>query len=380
MSDALRPLSFPVSLSQKERGRHADSQFPSTSLNTEARKAHFLLPTPTSRSLHGLRGEISSQHGKLPIPCSLLRVFLTFSMVLAGAIPSAAWGRRAHQMVNAAAIKTLPSPLRSYFAPHQFYLVDHASDPDLRARNDRQERPRHFAEIEAYDRYPFLQFRREFVLDRLGPSAAQIRHGTVTWQIARFTRYLERDFRQADWSEADHDAVYLAHYAADLTQPLHTVVNYDGQQTRQRGIHARFEVGLVDLLADRWVLRPRPATSILNLRGRIFEELINSYRQAPAIFAADRNARASIPYTSPRFLLAFARAAGPVAYAQLENAASFVGSLWYTAWVRAGKPDLSAWKADSASAGGYFSGRWPVARHRGKASVRHSASRENDQG
>jgi hypothetical protein len=289
-----------------------------------------------------------TQHRPFPILSVLFRQLLTLGLVLVWAIPACAWGRQAHQMVNAAAIKTLPAPLRSYFAPHQLYLVDHASDPDLRAEINHRERPRHFAEVEAYDRYPFLQFRRQFVIERLGASRAQIRHGTVMWQIERFTRYLAEDFRQGDWGEANHDAVYLAHYAADLTQPLHTVVNYDGQQTGQRGIHARFEVGLVDLWANQWVLRPRPAMNILNLRSRIFEEFINSYRQAPAIFAADRSVRTSIPYTSPRFLPAFARAAGPVAYAQLEDAASFVGSLWYTSWVRAGKPNLSAWKAGRA--------------------------------
>jgi hypothetical protein len=288
------------------------------------------------------------QHRPFPILYFLFRQFLTLSLVLVWAIPSGAWGHEAHQMVNAAAIKALPAPLRSYFAPHQFYLVDHASDPDLKAENDRRERPRHFAEIEAYDRYPFLQFRREFVLERLDPSGAQIRDGTVMWQIERFTRYLERDFRQGDWWEANHDVVYLAHYAADLTQPLHTVVNYDGQKTGQRGIHARFESRLVDLSADQWVLRPPPATNILNLRSRIFKEFINSYRQTPAIFAADLKVRALFPYASPRFLPAFAKAAGSVAYAQLEDAASFVGSLWYTSWVRGGKPDLGGWKAGSA--------------------------------
>jgi hypothetical protein len=268
-------------------------------------------------------------------------------------MPSQAWGRRAHQMVTAAAIKTLPLPLRTYFASHQFYLVDHASDPDLKAKTDRQERPRHFGEIEAYDRYPFPQFRREFLFERVGPWHDQIRYGTVMWQIERFTVYLEQDFRRRNWHEVNHDAVYLAHYAADLTQPLHTVMNYDGQQTRQRGIHARFEVSLVDLLADHWVLEPRPARNISHLRERIFEEFINSYRQAPVVFAADRRARALAPYTSPKFLPAFARTAGPVAYTQLEDAASFVGSLWYTAWLRAGKPDLSAW--ETARADQHFS-------------------------
>lgn len=276
------------------------------------------------------------------------RLLLTLSLLLIRTAPACAWGRHAHQMVNAAAIKTLPFPLRSYFLPDQFYLVDHASDPDLKAKQDPKERPRHFIEVEAYDHYPFREFRKEFVLEQLGPSRAQARHGTVMWQIGRFTLYLEQDFRRADWREANHDAVYLAHYAADLTQPLHTVKNYDGQQTGQRGIHARFEVGLVDLMGNRWVLRPQPASEIPNLRARIFEEFLNSYRQSQPIFAADRKVHTFIPYTTPKFLPVFARATGPIAETQLDDAANFVGSLWYTAWVRAGKPDLSGWSRSGA--------------------------------
>jgi Zinc dependent phospholipase C len=275
---------------------------------------------------------------------STIRTLLHLCLVLALCLSTGAWGRRAHQMVNAAAIKTLPLPLRSYFQAHQFFLVDHAIDPDLKARLDPRERPHHFADVDAYDRYPFLQFRKQFVAERLGPCRAQLSDGTVMWQIERFTRYLELDFRRSNWRDASQDAVYLAHYAADLTQPLHVVSNYDGQRTGQKGIHKRFEVGLVDLMADRWVLRPRPAAEIPNLRARIFEEFISSYRHSGAVFAADRRVRAFIPYTSPRFLPAFAKSAAPVAKAQLDDAASFVGSLWYTAWVRAGKPDLSAWK------------------------------------
>ncbi|MGH9468920.1 MAG: zinc dependent phospholipase C family protein [Terriglobia bacterium] len=246
-------------------------------------------------------------------------------------------------MIVASAIGTLPEPLRADFQQRRFYLVEHAIDPDLLADRDPAERPHHFADVEACDSFPFRRFRTEFVIERRAPSARELRNGDAMWQIETFTLRLAADFRDRNWSAASHDAVFAAHYAADLTQPLHTTLNYDGQLSGQKGIHRRFETGVVEFFEDQWALQPSPAAVIPNLRARIFDELLASYRARTAVFDADREARAKFRYDDPRFLPAFARLAGPLAKGRIEDAASFTGSLWYTAWVKAGKPDLRAW-------------------------------------
>lgn len=250
-------------------------------------------------------------------------------------------------MINAAAIQALPEPLRSYFRPHQFYLVEHASDPDLNASGNPTERRHHFADIEAWDPYPFHHFHKRFVVERLGPLPAHLRDGDAPWQIERFTLRLAQDFRAGRWSAASQDAVFAAHYAADLDQPLHTVLNYDGQETRQNGIHRAFETGVIDFFADRWTLRPERAADLRDLRAAIFNEFLKSYQASPAIFAADREVRGRLNPDDSRFLRTFAARIGPLAKTRIQDAASFAGSLWYTAWVRAGKPDLSGWKVSA---------------------------------
>ncbi|MGH9405196.1 MAG: hypothetical protein ACRD3D_05070 [Terriglobia bacterium] len=251
-------------------------------------------------------------------------------------------------MINAAALRSLPEPLRLYFERHRFYLVAHASDPDALSATDPREHIHHFADVEAYDSYPFRTFHTEFVLRHSPASAGEKRNGDVMWQIERFDLRLAADFKAADWNDAGRDAVFCAHYAADLTQPLHTVLNFDGQRTAQNGIHKRFETDLVGFYADRWELHPAPAALIPNLRERIFAELLRSYGMSRGIFAADLKARARWSYSDPRFLSAFCSLAGAIAEAQIQDAAGFVGSLWYTAWARAGKPDLSGWTAQAA--------------------------------
>jgi len=254
--------------------------------------------------------------------------------------PGLAWGDRGHKLINAAAVDNLPEPPRSYFRARKLYLLEHASDPDLLAHDDPAERPHHYTDLDADDSFPFSSLRRQFVLERAPPAAWQLRHGDSIWQIERFTLRLADSFRRRRWQEADEDAVFAAHYAADLTQPLHTVMNYDGQLTGQIGVHARFETELVNSLADGWRLKPQPATFEPDLRARIFQEAVESYSCRNLVFASDHIAVSGRNYLDPQYYTMFYKLAGPVAEKQLAAGASFVSSLWYTAWVRAGKPLL----------------------------------------
>lgn len=275
-----------------------------------------------------------SAHSAIP------RTFLVAALVFASSPQALPWGNQAHQLVNALAVENLPEPLRSYFRTRKTYLVEHASDPDQLAGEDPRERSHHYTDAEAYDHDPFLKLKKQFVDEGRGPTQLELRNGDSIWQIEHFTDQLTDALRRRQWSEADRDAVFTAHYACDLTQPLHTVLNYDGQFTRQAGIHSRLETEIVNALKDGWMLKPLPAVNEVNLRARIFRELLASYRQRNAVFAADRNAVAGRTYVDPRFFPAFEKLAGPLAEKRLTAAVSFVSSVWYTAWVRAGKPEL----------------------------------------
>ena len=271
-------------------------------------------------------------------------VWVFIFLLVSAPSPARAWGDRAHRMVNAAAIENLPEPLRSYFRSSIAYLIDHASEPDLLARENPEEQPHHYTEIDAADAYPFRAFQEVFLSKRLAPTAAERRHGDSVWQIERFALLMARAIRQGRWGEAEHAAVFAAHYACDLTQPLHTAANYDGQLTNQNGIHARFETELVNAFADRWAFQPRPPTDEPDLRARIFRELLESHSFCVPLLAADRIAAAGRTYQDPQYFPEFAKLAGPLARRRLEAGISFVSSLWYTAWVRAGRPDLSKGK------------------------------------
>src|SRR5260370_36225677 len=106
-----------------------------------------------------------------------------------------AWGEQAHRLVNAAAVESLPEPLRSYFRSRKAFLVEHAMDADLLAREDPQERFHHYTDVDAYQPDAFLAFKKLFVAEHRGPTAWEIRQGDCAWQIERFTLRLESALR-----------------------------------------------------------------------------------------------------------------------------------------------------------------------------------------
>jgi len=299
------------------------------------------LPQGKKRHLETRRGGHDRLRG-----CPWLQVPTMLVLALAySTVPGLAWGERGHKLINAAAVENLPEPLRRYFQAHKAYLVEHANDPDLLAKDDRAERPHHYTDLDADESFPFVNLQRQFVAEKAGPTPRQLPHGDSIWQIERFTVRLAESLQHRRWEEADRDAVFAAHYAADLTQPLHTLRNYDGQLTGQAGVHARFETELVNALADGWRLSPLPATFEPDLRARIFKEASASFSYSNAVFASDHIAVFGRSYLDPQYCATFYKLAEPLAEKRLAAGASFVSSLWYTAWVRAGKPVLAGWPA-----------------------------------
>ena len=167
------------------------------------------MPQRKKRHLWARRGG----EGWLQVPVTLL-LALAHSSVL-----GLAWGERGHKLINAAAVENLPEPLRRYFQAHKAYLVEHANDPDLLAKDDRAERPHHYTDLDADYSFPFLDLQRQFVAERAGPTPRQLPHGDSIWQIERFTLRLADSLQRRRWAEADRDAVFAAAVFSTMHAP-----------------------------------------------------------------------------------------------------------------------------------------------------------------
>ena len=181
------------------------------------------------------------------------------------------------------AIALLPPELRPLFEKHRAKVVERIIDPDTwRAAGFRRRRARTTSSIStgratARSRSPSCRAttRRRWRSSgaRASPTTAR-----VPWRAEEMFGNLQRAFqdygRRGAFGQNDiiHFSAWLSHYVSDAIQPFHGVINYDGQLTKQNGVHARFETALVERYMSELVLTPtaaaaRPRAARLHLRA-----------------------------------------------------------------------------------------------------------------
>jgi hypothetical protein len=266
-----------------------------------------------------------------------------------------AWGMDVHRFLTRRAVDGLPADLKPFFAAEREFIGEHAVDPDLwRVVGLTSERgpedPNHFLDIDGLDEpAPFTNVPREWdaYVARYGEERAN-RMGRLPWRTEDIYQRLVTAFRQIGAGTAPYakdNARYLvavlSHYVEDAHVPFHAAVNYDGQLTNQRGVHARFETALVLRNLSTFTLRPVTIRPIANVRDYIFETLIEGQALVDAILAADRKAAGAERVYGDAYFATFRSEVGAIAERRLSDAASGVASVVVAAWVDAGRPSLS---------------------------------------
>jgi len=254
------------------------------------------------------------------------------------------------------ALDRLEGRLADLMEPYRADLVRWSLEADYRREDDPGESPRHFINLEMYEsamlQDPIWNLQR--LLDRLG--ARRIRsYGIAPWAAEQsFTRLVE-SLRQGNREEIFLHAGDLAHYLADLHQPLHTTRNFDGQESNQLGIHSRFEGRLLDLFIESIpVVEGSPVDLgpvLTSLHGMSQE----SFHLVPRVLAEDRRVVSELPRSfrdslaerrlSPRefpdryYSLMFSGLESFLSE-RLNLASRRLASLWWMAWEQAGKPNF----------------------------------------
>ncbi len=270
----------------------------------------------------------------------LLRVSL-LAVLLAAAPLGQAWGPRGHELVNEHAINTLPPELRPFFEANRAWLIANASAPDHWIDSDPTEAPHHFMDMERYARkFEEMPKTREDALAKAGERFVKD-SGDLLWWLPHSTHELADAMRAGDRQRILRWAVAVAHFAGDIAQPLHTTENYNGQLSGQPGAHARFETQTVNHVAGFLKLQPQPARILADPFNSIFATIARSWRRRDEILKADRQALSVDPSRGPAYNTVMATHVRGLIEQQLSEGATLTGSLWLTAWVEAGRPDLS---------------------------------------
>ncbi len=271
--------------------------------------------------------------------CSLLAV----AGVMVAAAPARAWGDRTHPAIVRLAIATLPADIAREFRRHSRKLERYANEPDsvLRARYGKEEKIRHFLDLDAYMAAPFAGFPRYYdqAVRRLGERKVR-KYGVLPWVILRKEAELQAALRDGkdEWVRL---AGHLAHYVGDAYQPLHLTVDFDGQKSGAKGIHRRLENDVVDARIRHYekAIGPalQPARRLSDLRTEVFEGLFASYPGAAMITRADGVAKRAGRPRSRHYNERLEREVGDLCRGQISAAATMLGSVWLTAWRAAGR-------------------------------------------
>jgi hypothetical protein len=265
------------------------------------------------------------------------------------------WGMDVHRLITDKAIEGLPPELKPFFAPERAFISEHSVDPDLwrvmDLKGDRgDEPPNHFLDMDFEDgsKPPFDNVPREYdeYVKKYGIGPAT-RYGRLPWRAEEVYNRLVaifKDIGKPSVPYAADNAVYLvailAHYIEDGHVPFHGALNYDGQLTNQRGIHARFETELVLRNRAGWKWAPVVITPIPNFREFMFKTLVDSQQLVAQVLAADTKATAGREFYDDGYFDELQKGAGPVVQRRLNEAASAVASAVHAAWTEAGRPAL----------------------------------------
>ena len=251
------------------------------------------------------------------------------------------WGFQAHERMTDAACDALPEEVRGFFSAHRKKLAYHSNDPDRWKNDDPSERPRHYIDIDMYGQYPFEELPRKYndAIEKFGAETVTER-GLAPWRIEEYSDKLSETMKSGNHEKIVQVAAALAHYVEDIHMPLHVVENYDGQLTNQKGVHGRFEIDMVNRYASEIKLEPEKAGEIEDPLKHAFAIILDSYVYADNLLHSDLRAKSGEADYGEGYLEKLFRFGGWISEKRMSDAATATASYWYTAWLRAGKPEL----------------------------------------
>ncbi len=284
---------------------------------------------------------------------------LLLLMPILGRAREIKWGFWAHQRINRLAVFTLPPEMQVFFKKQIDYLTENAVNPDKRRYAVVGEAPRHYIDAEAYGDSALykLPFYWSDAVKRYGEDTLAL-NGTVPWAIQQYKFQLTEAFRQKNARRILRVAADLGHYIADANVPLHTTRNYNGQLSGQEGIHAFWESRITELFAEEYDMfvgaaiyeekiafrawrAVRQANAALDSVLRFERELSLRMKPEQKYVLEDRNGLIVKTY-SREFAKRYHQMLNQQVERQMRASVKMVGDFWFTCWVDAGQPDLTA--------------------------------------
>jgi hypothetical protein len=269
-----------------------------------------------------------------------MRIYFRTALLLSVILLFCGWGYNGHKIINRKSVLSFPAAMAP-FQTWQQKLEFHASDADTRKGTDPTEGPKHYIDI---DNYP--EFLSNGYINQNFDSLVAIHgytfvmnQGILPWAILASYDSLIQCFLRRDWDKAILFAADLGHYAGDAHMPLHLTRNYNGQYTGQTGIHSRYESTMINRYYMQIEYFPDTAVYIEEVPDFVFGMIYHNYLYLDSLLSAELTAKTIAGNTTSDLyyqkLWEFTRS---FTIDLFRESSYSLGSLIYTAWVKAGSP------------------------------------------
>jgi hypothetical protein len=266
------------------------------------------------------------------------------------------WGFFGHETINRLAVFTLPQEMILFYKKNIREIEEASVNPDRRRYSIPEEAPRHYIDLDDYGDSAQHVLPRYWsdAVEKIGEDSLMA-HGIVPWHITRMYYRLRDAFMIADPAQIIRVSSELGHYVADAHVPLHTTSNYNGQKTKQHGIHGLWESRLPELFFNDYDLLTGQAQYIENVQDEAWKVVTSVHQSVDSVlslehevgllhgdhkYSFETKSRQTVKVYSYEYSKAYHDRLRGMVERQMRASIKMVGSLWYTAWVDAGQPDL----------------------------------------
>lgn len=285
------------------------------------------------------------------------RVILCLSICILNTYQTNGWGFHAHKLINKTAVFSLPPELAAFYKKHIDLIESLAIQADQRRYILEDEAMCHYLDADHYGSEPNKTIPKDWdlAIAKYGKDTLET-YGILPWHILQTQKKLEKAFRERDAKKIIHLSADLGHYIADASVPLHTTENYNGQLTKQHGIHGLWESRLPELFSDEYNLFTGKVKYLNNLQLNIWETFFHSFAQKDSVLLFEKKITNSFPddqkyhfekrgntthkVYSYEFSDAYHNSLDHMVERNMKLAIREVASIWYTAWINAGSPKL----------------------------------------
>ncbi len=273
-------------------------------------------------------------------------------------VMGSSWGFLVHRTTHQLAVYELPNEVQGFFYRHLDYLVKNAPRPDTRRNEDSTEATKHFIDIEYYgkDAENTMPATWDAAVAKYTKDSL-LKYGHLPYVIVDMKAKLTHAFATANEDSILFYAADLGHYIGDANVPLHTSINYDGQLSNQKGLHALWESMIPEIEIEQFNLYGNhTATYLANPTAAVWKAIRRSYALVPDVFAKELEVSKQfteaqkfriqmrkgkeVKYYTTEFAKAYAASLHNTINEQLVNTSNMIADFWYTCWVDGGKPNM----------------------------------------